>query len=95
MAKILALVLALSLWSTLAVHGMSIGGPGQRCLCGGRSADRFPAAPSRKLEIFWPSNRCDRVEVVVTLKTGARTCLNYYSKPVRSGIVRFLKQRQK
>ncbi|XP_078532521.1 C-X-C motif chemokine 2-like [Lissotriton helveticus] len=93
MAKTLVLIFAVALSTCLLVQGMSIAGYGQRCICGKKKATRFPAGRVVKLEIYPESHRCTQKEVIVTLKTGTKVCLDYNSKAVRPAIDGVLRRR--
>lgn len=92
-AKTLALLFAVALSTCLVVQGMSIAGHGQRCICGEKKARSFPVGRVVKLEIYTVSHRCTQKEVVITLKTGPKICLDYNSKIVRSKIDGVLRRR--
>ncbi|KAE8630962.1 hypothetical protein XENTR_v10001030 [Xenopus tropicalis] len=52
----------------------------QRCMCKGRGAERISTQHLKKLEVFPMSFGCDEIEVIVTMKSGSKICLNPQSK---------------
>ncbi|XP_029440974.1 C-X-C motif chemokine 11-1-like [Rhinatrema bivittatum] len=94
MGKAATLLLAISLCATLT-EGFSIVGHSQRCLCVGKLYNFIPSRNIQKFEMFPRSPRCDYVEIVITLKTGKKWCLNPQAQRIRAvlGKLKFLKQR--
>ncbi|KAM7159178.1 C-X-C motif chemokine 11 [Molossus nigricans] len=54
---------------------------GGRCLCIGPGVKAVKVADIEKISVIYPSNRCDKTEVIITLKAHKRQrCLNPRSK---------------
>ncbi|XP_021558104.2 C-X-C motif chemokine 11 [Neomonachus schauinslandi] len=54
---------------------------GGRCLCIGPGVKAVKVADIEKATIIYPSNNCDKIEVIITLKAHkGRRCLNPKSK---------------
>ncbi|KAG8454244.1 hypothetical protein GDO86_000764, partial [Hymenochirus boettgeri] len=64
------------------VLGMSPLGK-QRCLCRGKNAGRIDVKSLEKLEVFPPSPVCEKIEIIATMKSGYKTCLNPKSKSIQ------------
>ncbi|KAK1174315.1 C-X-C motif chemokine 10-like [Acipenser oxyrinchus oxyrinchus] len=85
------LFLTLVLSATL-VNGMKL--PNTRCLCIGARKDSIHPNRIEKLEVFPMSPKCDRLEIVVTLKeTNEKLCLNPDSKQVKRIVGRMIQKR--
>ncbi|XP_008067259.1 C-X-C motif chemokine 11 [Carlito syrichta] len=57
---------------------------GGRCLCIGPGAKAVKVADIEKASIIYPSNNCDKTEVIVTLKEHkGQRCLNPRSKQAK------------
>ncbi|XP_066510885.1 C-X-C motif chemokine 9-like [Hoplias malabaricus] len=53
-----------------------IGGQSERCLCGGKLQKRVKFQNVKEINSFSPSALCPRTELLITLKTGNKTCLD-------------------
>ncbi|XP_052054154.1 C-X-C motif chemokine 11 [Apodemus sylvaticus] len=82
-----AIALAVIIWAT-TVQGFSMF-KGGRCLCIGPGVKAIKMAAIEKASVIYPSNGCDKVEVIVTLKPPhkGQRCLDPNSKQGR-----FIKQ---
>ncbi|XP_070250818.1 C-X-C motif chemokine 11 [Myotis yumanensis] len=77
--KGLAIVLAVIFCATIA-QGFPMF-KGGRCLCIGPGAKAVKVADIEKISVIYPSNNCDKVEVIITLKAHkGQRCLNPRSK---------------
>ncbi|XP_036709787.1 C-X-C motif chemokine 11 isoform X1 [Balaenoptera musculus] len=57
---------------------------GGRCLCIGPGVKAVKVAVIEKVSIIYPSNNCDKTEVIITLKTHrGQRCLNTKSKQAK------------
>ncbi|XP_063794733.1 C-X-C motif chemokine 11-6-like [Pseudophryne corroboree] len=65
------------------VQGMSPLGR-RRCLCMGRGVSSVEMKQVKKIVVFPPSAKCEKMEVVVHLKNGAEKCLSSSSKLMKS-----------
>ncbi|KAM5337316.1 C-X-C motif chemokine 11 isoform 1-T2 [Glossophaga mutica] len=75
----MAIVLAVILCAT-AAQGFPMF-KGGRCLCIGPGAKAVKVANIEKVSVFFPSNYCNKIEVIITLKAQKRQrCLNPQSK---------------
>ncbi|XP_030048361.1 C-X-C motif chemokine 11-1-like [Microcaecilia unicolor] len=92
MGKFATLFLVISLCVTLA-EGLSIVGHSQRCLCDGKLYNLIPSRNIRKVEMFPQTPRCYNVEIVITMKTGKRWCLNPKAQRVRAVLGKFSMKR--
>ncbi|XP_041109146.1 C-X-C motif chemokine 10-like [Polyodon spathula] len=83
--------LTLVLSATL-VHGMKL--PNTRCICIDAGKNSIHTNQIEKLEVFPMSPKCDRIEIVVTLKeTNKKLCLNPDSKQVKRILGRMIWKR--
>ncbi|XP_056424678.1 C-X-C motif chemokine 11-6-like [Hyla sarda] len=74
------------------VQGMSLLGK-RRCLCKRPGADHVDLKQIKKFEVFPPSPKCEKMEVIVTFKNATRgMCLNPDSKLVKS-LIYYAKKR--
>ncbi|XP_061047479.1 C-X-C motif chemokine 11 isoform X1 [Eubalaena glacialis] len=57
---------------------------GGRCLCIGPGVKAVKVADIEKVSIIYPSNNCDKTEVIITLKTHrGQKCLNTKAKQAK------------
>ncbi|XP_075045695.1 C-X-C motif chemokine 10-like [Mixophyes fleayi] len=91
MGRTLILVLCSVLLLQSCVQGMSPLGR-RRCLCMGRGANSVDIKQIKKFEVFPPSAKCEKMEIIAKLKTGEEKCLNHSSKQVKS-ILQMAKKR--
>ncbi|XP_007124491.1 C-X-C motif chemokine 11 isoform X2 [Physeter macrocephalus] len=57
---------------------------GGRCLCTGPGVKAVKVADIEKVSIIYPSNNCDKTEIIITLKTHkGQRCLNTNSKQAK------------
>ncbi|XP_004280260.1 C-X-C motif chemokine 11 [Orcinus orca] len=57
---------------------------GGRCLCTHPGVKAVKVADIEKVSIIYPSNNCDKIEVIITLKTHkGQRCLNTNSKQAK------------
>ncbi|TEA09906.1 hypothetical protein DBR06_SOUSAS12110017 [Sousa chinensis] len=57
---------------------------GGRCLCTHPGVKAVKVADIQKVSIIYPSNNCDKIEVIITLKTHkGQRCLNTNSKQAK------------
>lgn len=78
-----AIALAVIICATAAVQGFSMFKRG-RCLCIDDRAKAVKLADIETVSVIYPSNGCDKVEVIITLKGHKRqTCLDPKSKQAR------------
>ncbi|XP_069832845.1 C-X-C motif chemokine 10-like [Dendropsophus ebraccatus] len=67
-----------------SVQGMSLLGK-RRCMCKGPGASQVNLKEIRKFEVFPPSSKCEKMEVIVKFKDGTKDkCLNPDSRLVKS-----------
>ncbi|XP_019479042.1 PREDICTED: C-X-C motif chemokine 11 [Hipposideros armiger] len=77
--KGMAIVLAVIFCATIA-QGFPMF-KGGRCLCVGPGVKAVRVADIEKVSVIYPSNYCDKTEVIITMKTHKRQrCLNPRSK---------------
>ncbi|XP_006754615.1 PREDICTED: C-X-C motif chemokine 11 [Myotis davidii] len=77
--KGMAMVLAVIFCATIA-QGFPMF-KGGRCLCIRPGVKAVKVADIEKISVFYPSNNCDKVEVIITLKAHkGQRCLNPRSK---------------
>ncbi|XP_072797941.1 C-X-C motif chemokine 11 isoform X1 [Vicugna pacos] len=77
--KSMVIVLAVILCAT-TVKGFPMF-KGGRCLCIGRGVKAVKVADIEKVSIIYPTNNCDKTEVIITLKAHkGQRCLNSKSK---------------
>ncbi|XP_068955114.1 C-X-C motif chemokine 11 [Petaurus breviceps papuanus] len=89
--KVLAILLAISLYST-AVHGFLMFHRSP-CLCRGTLVEAVNPANIKKASIFFPSSRCQKKEIIITLKRGGvKICLNTESKQGKLILKRIIKK---
>ncbi|XP_057585346.1 C-X-C motif chemokine 11 isoform X1 [Hippopotamus amphibius kiboko] len=87
--KGMAIVLAVIFCAT-AVQGFPMFKRG-RCLCTGSGVKAVKVAYIEKVSIIYPSNNCDKTEVIITLKANkGQRCLNPKSKQAK--VIRKLKE---
>nr|XP_055153268.1 C-X-C motif chemokine 11 isoform X1 [Symphalangus syndactylus] len=80
--KGMAIALAMILCATV-VQGFPMFKRG-RCLCIGPGVKAVKVADIEKASIIYPSNNCDKIEVIITLKENkGQRCLNPKSKQAR------------
>nr|NP_062367.1 C-X-C motif chemokine 11 precursor [Mus musculus]Q9JHH5.1 RecName: Full=C-X-C motif chemokine 11; AltName: Full=Interferon-inducible T-cell alpha chemoattractant; Short=I-TAC; AltName: Full=Small-inducible cytokine B11; Flags: Precursor [Mus musculus]AAF71824.1 CxC chemokine SCYB11.pep [Mus musculus]AAF77095.1 interferon-inducible T cell alpha chemoattractant proprotein [Mus musculus]AAF79022.1 SCYB11 [Mus musculus]AAF79048.1 CxC chemokine SCYB11 [Mus musculus] len=80
--KVTAIALAAIIWAT-AAQGFLMFKQG-RCLCIGPGMKAVKMAEIEKASVIYPSNGCDKVEVIVTMKAHKRQrCLDPRSKQAR------------
>ncbi|XP_050646850.1 C-X-C motif chemokine 11 isoform X2 [Macaca thibetana thibetana] len=80
--KGMAIALAMILCTTV-VQGFPMFKRG-RCLCIGPGIKAVKVADIEKASIIYPSNNCDKIEVIITLKENkGQRCLNPKSKQAR------------
>ncbi|XP_016011531.2 C-X-C motif chemokine 11 isoform X1 [Rousettus aegyptiacus] len=73
------IVLAVILCATIA-QGFPMF-KGGRCLCIGPGVKAVKVANIEKISVIYPSNNCNKIEVIITLKTHkGQRCLNPKSK---------------
>ncbi|XP_008565536.1 PREDICTED: C-X-C motif chemokine 11 [Galeopterus variegatus] len=78
-AKSMAIALAVIFCATV-IQGFPIFKAG-RCLCIGPGVKAVKVADIEKASIIYPSNNCDKIEVIITLKANkGKRCLNPRSK---------------
>ncbi|XP_055290862.1 C-X-C motif chemokine 11 [Moschus berezovskii] len=79
MAVVLAVILCAA---TVQGFPMFKGG---RCLCIGPGVKAVKVANIEKVSIIYPTNNCDKTEVIITLKTHkGQRCLNPKSKQAKA-----------
>ncbi|XP_006270095.1 C-X-C motif chemokine 11 [Alligator mississippiensis] len=66
-----------------------------RCLCIGPGMPAVHPKRVAKVEIYGPSNSCDHIEVIVTLKGKGQKCLNNKSPQAWQMIQKFMKKSNK
>ncbi|XP_016062998.1 PREDICTED: C-X-C motif chemokine 11 [Miniopterus natalensis] len=77
--KSMTIVLAVILCAT-ALQGFPMFKAG-RCLCIGPGVKAVKVADIEKISVIYPSNNCDKTEVIITLKAHkGQRCLNPRSK---------------
>uniref|UniRef100_A0A8C5PIL5 Chemokine interleukin-8-like domain-containing protein n=1 Tax=Leptobrachium leishanense TaxID=445787 RepID=A0A8C5PIL5_9ANUR len=67
----------------IAVPGMSIFGK-QRCRCNGRLVNGLDPKSITRFGVFPPGSICDKVDIIVTMKSGKQICVNPNSKMVKN-----------
>ncbi|KAM9742613.1 C-X-C motif chemokine 11 isoform 1-T1 [Dama dama] len=81
--KVMATVLAVILCAAI-VQGFPMF-KGGRCLCIGPGVKAVKVADIEKVSIIYPTNNCDKTEVIITLKTNkGQRCLNPKSKQAKA-----------
>ncbi|MBZ3888016.1 C-X-C motif chemokine 11, partial [Sciurus carolinensis] len=69
---------------------------GGRCLCIGPGAKAVKLTDIEKASIIYPSNSCDKIEVIATMKkNGEKRCLNPESKAIKNLLKALRKERSK
>nr|XP_019576069.1 PREDICTED: C-X-C motif chemokine 11 isoform X2 [Rhinolophus sinicus] len=77
--KGMAIVLAVIFCTTIA-QGFPMF-KGERCFCISPGVKAVRVADIEKVSVFYPSNNCDKTEVIIAMKTHKRQrCLNPRSK---------------
>ncbi|XP_076782622.1 C-X-C motif chemokine 11 isoform X2 [Arvicanthis niloticus] len=80
--KGIAIALAVIIWATTTQGFVMF--KGGRCLCIGPGVKAVKLAAIEKASVIYPSNGCDKVEVIVTLKAHkGQKCLDPRSKQAR------------
>nr|XP_055056013.1 C-X-C motif chemokine 11-6-like [Misgurnus anguillicaudatus] len=65
-----------------------------RCLCADKGVNMVLVKNIQKVEIIPPSPSCSKQEIIVTLKNGARKCMNPESKFTKNIIKSLAKRSQ-
>ncbi|XP_039631953.1 C-X-C motif chemokine 9-like [Polypterus senegalus] len=75
-----------------AVCAQQLTSNGPRCLCM-RVRDKLMSPPKliKSMEIYPPSSSCEKVEIVVKLKSGAQYCLDPNVKKIRDIVMNLQK----
>ncbi|KAM3940909.1 C-X-C motif chemokine 11-like [Leptodactylus fuscus] len=74
------------------VQSMSLVGK-RRCLCKGQGANNVDLKQINRFEVYAPSGKCEKMEVVVKFKHGKRPmCLNPDTKLVKT-LIEFAKKK--
>ncbi|KAL7836548.1 hypothetical protein AOLI_G00278320 [Acnodon oligacanthus] len=67
----------------LVIFGMTatlcagrVGGQGERCLCRGKIQKRVSLRSVKTIETFYPTASCLKTEILISLKSGRRVCLD-------------------
>ncbi|XP_021067000.1 C-X-C motif chemokine 11 [Mus pahari] len=80
--KVTAIALVAIIWATAAQGFVMF--KGGRCLCIGPGVKAVKMAAIEKASVIYPSNGCNKVEVIVTLKAHKQQwCLDPRSKQAR------------
>uniref|UniRef100_A0A8C5QNJ6 Chemokine interleukin-8-like domain-containing protein n=1 Tax=Leptobrachium leishanense TaxID=445787 RepID=A0A8C5QNJ6_9ANUR len=67
----------------MTIPGMSILGK-QQCRCNGRLVNGVDPKSITRFEVFPPGSICDKVDIIVTMKSGKQICVNPKSKMVKN-----------
>ncbi|XP_060103451.1 C-X-C motif chemokine 10-like [Heteronotia binoei] len=92
MNKVFAVFLCAAIFLGTGVQGIPTSGKG-RCICQSTGSNVIPRKPWGKVEMYAASASCDRVEIILTLKTGEQRCLNPASRAVQTMLQRINQNR--
>ncbi|KAL4631330.1 C-X-C motif chemokine 10-like [Arapaima gigas] len=74
----------------------SIVGGSSKCLCKKtRDTLGIPTYKIQNMEVFPPSNFCDKMEIVINLKNGGQYCLNPNTQKIRDILKKMAKKQKK
>ncbi|XP_015282603.1 PREDICTED: C-X-C motif chemokine 10-like [Gekko japonicus] len=93
MNQVFAVFLCAAVLLVTGIQGIPTSGKG-RCICPSMGSNFVPRKPLGKVEVYAANASCDRVEIIVTLKTtGEQQCLNPDSKAVQAMLARIAQNR--